>query len=76
MERYQKCRTDSEVTVAMKIFKSYTLTWQQIGIFKLALLAAGAAIGAYWHEFFGANLLVLVVIAVVAGLYVAFVTLK
>jgi uncharacterized membrane protein YgaE (UPF0421/DUF939 family) len=64
------------VKAAMKIFKSYTLTWQQIGIFKLALLAAGAAIGAHWHDFFGANLLALVVITVVAGGYVAFVMLK
>jgi len=60
----------------MKLFKSYTLTWWQIGILKLALLAAGTAIGAYWHGFFGANLMALVVIAVVASAYVAYVTLK
>ena len=60
----------------MKIFKSYTLTWQQMGIFKLALLAAGAAVGAIWHDFFGANLMALVIIAVVGSAYIAYVTLK
>ena len=60
----------------MKIFKSYTLTWWQIGVFNLALLAAGAAIGAIWHGFFGANLMALVVIAFAASAYVAYVTLR
>src|SRR5665648_761253 len=54
------------------IFKSYTFTWWQIGIFKLALLAIGAAIGAHWHEFFGASLTTLIIIAVIAGFYIAF----
>jgi hypothetical protein len=35
-------------------FKSYIFTWWQIGIFKLALLAIGIAIGSYWHIFFRA----------------------
>jgi len=60
----------------MKIFKSYTLTWWQMGVFKLALLAIGVAIGAYWHELFAGALTALVVFAVVAGAYIAYVTLK
>ena len=60
----------------MKLFKSYTLTWWQIGIFKLALLAFGAAIGAYWHDFFGANLTALIIIAVIASVYIVLTSLK
>ena len=60
----------------MNLFKSYSLTWWQMGILKLALLAMGAAIGAYWHEFFGANLVLLVVIAAIAGAYIMYATLK
>jgi hypothetical protein len=57
-------------------FKSYTFTWWQIAVFKLALLAIGVAIGAYWHELFSGNLAVLVVIAALCSAYVAYVTLK
>jgi hypothetical protein len=60
----------------MNPFKAYTLTWWQIGIFKLALLAIGVAVGAYWHELFASSLTVLIVIAGVAGAYIAYVTLK
>ena len=60
----------------MTIFKSYTYSWQNIGIFKLALLSIGVAIGTYWHEFFAANLMVVVAIAIVATLYTGYVSLK
>ena len=60
----------------MSLFKSYTLTWWQIGIFKLALLSIGSVIGAYWHDFFGANLTALVVIAVIASGYTWYAALK
>jgi hypothetical protein len=60
----------------MNLFKSYTYAWWQIGIFKLALLAIGAAIGAYWSEFFGDNLAALIVIAIVAAAYTGYVSLK
>ena len=60
----------------LNLFKSYSLTWWQMGILKLALLAMGAVIGAYWHEFFGANLVLLVVIAAIAGAYIMYATLK
>ena len=57
-------------------FKSYTFTWWQIGIFKLALLSIGIAIGAYWHEFFKTYLVPLIIIAVVASAYIIFTSLK
>lgn len=60
----------------MKLFKSYTFTWWQIGVFKLALLAFGAAIGAYWHDFFGANSTALIIIAVITSVYIGFISLK
>ena len=58
------------------LFKSYTFSWWQMGVFKLALLAIGAAIGASWHEFFGANVIALIVIAVIASAYIMYVSLK
>ena len=60
----------------MKLFKAYTFSWWQMGVFKLALLAIGAAIGAYWHEFFGANLTALIIIAAIATVYTMYVALK
>lgn len=54
----------------MKLLKSYTYTWQQIGIFKLALLAVGVAIGAQWHEFFLGNMSAVLVVAVAASVYI------
>ena len=60
----------------MNPFKSYTFTWWQIGVFKLALLAIGVAIGAYWHQLFEANLVALLVVAILASAYIAYVSLK
>lgn len=57
-------------------FKSYNFTWWQIGIFKLALLAVGIAIGAHWYRFFEAYLAALIIIAVIASLYIMFACLK
>ncbi len=60
----------------MHLFRAYTYTWWQIGIFKLGLLAVGAAIGAYWHEFFRTNLTALILVAIIASAYVLFISLK
>ncbi|MEK7612276.1 MAG: hypothetical protein AAB407_02965 [Patescibacteria group bacterium] len=60
----------------MKLFTSYTFTWWQIGIFKLALLSIGAAIGAYCSEFFQANMTAVIIVAVVSTVYVLYVALK
>jgi fatty acid desaturase len=47
-----------------------------MAIFKLALLAIGAAIGAYWYNFFGGYLIVLIVAGLIAGLYITFVSFR
>ncbi len=60
----------------MNLFKSYTFTWWQIGILKLALLSLGAVIGAYWHDFFGANLTAFIIIAIIASIIIMFIALK
>lgn len=60
----------------MNMFKDYTYSWWQMGIFKLALLCLGAVIGAYWNEFFRANLVLFLVIGLVAGFYVLYISLK
>ena len=60
----------------MNLFKSYTFTWWQIGILKLALLSLGAVIGAYWYDFFGANLAAFIIIAVIASIIIMFISLK
>ena len=60
----------------MKLFKPYTYTWWQIGIFKMALLSVGAIIGSYWHVFFQNNLTVFVIIAIIGAGYIWYVSLK
>jgi hypothetical protein len=60
----------------MKIFKSYSLTWKQIGIFKIALLSIGIILGVYWQDFFNNYLSLLFVIAIFASAYVMYVSLK
>ncbi len=59
----------------MSIFRKYTYSWWQIGLFKLALLSIGIAIGAYWHEVFSTRLALLLAIGVVLGIYLVFVSL-
>ncbi|MFZ2149620.1 MAG: hypothetical protein WAV15_00450 [Minisyncoccia bacterium] len=60
----------------MKIFKNYTYSWWQIGIFKLALLAIGVAIGAFWGEIFFRYSFILAVIGVILAIYIIVVSLK
>jgi hypothetical protein len=54
----------------LNLFKSYTFTWWQIGIFKVALLTMGAAAGARWHRFFGANQPALIALATLTSAYI------
>jgi hypothetical protein len=60
----------------MNLFKTYTYTWKQIGVFKVALLAIGILIGSYAHEFFGSNVIPLALIAVVATSYIVYVSFR
>ncbi len=62
--------------IYMQLFQSYTFTWWQIGIFKLALISIGVAIGAYWNDFFIRYLIALIVIAVITSAYIAYISLK
>lgn len=59
----------------MRPFRSYTFTWVEIGIFKLAMIAIGIAIGAYVHEFVQDYILVVLVIALVGSAYMAYIAL-
>jgi len=60
----------------MNIFKNYTFSWWQVGIFKLSVLAFGVSIGAYWNSFFSQHLTLWIVIAVVSGLYIGYISLN
>lgn len=58
----------------MQIFKEYTYKWWEMGIFKLALLSFGIAIGAYWHEAFLPYVGMFVALGLVLGVYIALVS--
>lgn len=60
----------------MKLFTSYTYTWWQIGIFKLALLSIGILIGTHWNDWFGTNMLAVGIVAALATTYITYVSLK
>lgn len=60
----------------MKIFKSYTYKWWQLGIFKIALLSIGIIIGVYWNEFFASYLTPLMIIWIISALYIFSISLK
>jgi hypothetical protein len=60
----------------MNLFKAFTLQWWQISFFKLGMLALGITMGAYWHEFFGGYLIVLLVLAAISLAYTSYVWWK
>ncbi len=60
----------------MNLFKTFSLKWWQAGFFKVGMLATGIAIGAYWHEFFGSYLLLLIIVSVICLVYVTYVWWK
>lgn len=60
----------------MNLFKNYTFSWKQIGVFKLALLSIGISIGSYWYEFFSTYITFVIVVAVVATAYIMYVSIK
>jgi len=60
----------------MNLFRKYTFSWQQIGVFKLSLLTIGIMIGSISYEFFRANIISVIIIAVISTAYMMYVTLK
>ena len=60
----------------MNIFKTFTLKWWQAGFFKSGMLALGIAIGAYWHDFLGGYLFILIIVAVLSLAYITYVWWK
>lgn len=60
----------------MNIFKNYTFTWWQAGIFKISVVCIGVAIGANWPNVFAPYTTALIVIAVVLGIYIAAISFK
>ena len=50
----------------MNMFKTFTMKWWQISLFKSGMLTLGITIGAYWHYFFGAYLLILLIVAAIS----------
>jgi hypothetical protein len=60
----------------MNLFKTGRLTWQQVAVLKLALLLVGIAIGANWPSTFAPYTLLLLVVAVLLGLYIKWVWVR
>ena len=60
----------------MGIFNKRSFVWWQIGLLKITVLAIGLAIGANWSEVFAPYTTALIALAVVLGLYLAFVWFK
>ncbi|MEX1213308.1 MAG: hypothetical protein WEA36_10720 [Balneolaceae bacterium] len=60
----------------MKIFKNYTYSVTQIAIFKLALLFLGIAIGANWPVIFAPYTILLVIIGLLFGFYIAYISFR
>jgi disulfide bond formation protein DsbB len=60
----------------MDIFRNYTFTWWQVGLFKLALLSLGVAIGAYCQAAFAPYITLLAVLGLGLGAYIAWVSFK
>jgi hypothetical protein len=60
----------------MKLFGSYTYTWWQMGVFKLALLAIGMIGGAYFASFVINALWVFIAIAVISSAYIIAISLS
>jgi uncharacterized membrane protein YoaK (UPF0700 family) len=56
--------------MGFNLFKTFTLRWWQVGVFKLGMLALGIVIGAYWQSIFAPYAFWLAIVAVVALAYI------
>ncbi len=57
----------------MNPFKSYTLTWWQVGLLKVSMLALGLVIGATWPEEFETWTVLLWILFATPAAYLTFV---
>ena len=55
----------------MNLFKSFTLTWWQAGLFKICLISLGVVIGATWPGVFGPWRVELLGVYVLLGVVIA-----
>jgi hypothetical protein len=60
----------------MKIFKSYTYEWWQIGIFKLGMISIGVILGSYFCDLFSKNLIFLSILAIISNIYIIYISIK
>ena len=60
----------------MNIFKSYTFSWWEMGIFKLALIAIGISVGIYWQAFFIEYIEVVWSIAILSSIYSMYIAIR
>jgi hypothetical protein len=54
----------------MNIFKSFTLKWWQVVLFKLSLISFGIILGVYFQAFFLQWIVFVTILFVLAGLYI------
>ncbi len=60
----------------MNPFKSYTLTWWQVGLLKVSMLALGLVVGATYPEAFATWTVLLWVLFAIPAAYLTFVEFK
>ncbi len=60
----------------LRIFKSYTFAWWQLGLLKISLLALGLAVGSTWPGLFAGWRELLLVLFVVPAFYVSYVWIE
>ncbi len=60
----------------MNLFKSMTLTWWQISLFKLGMLALGVLIGAYLRDVLALALPIIAVIAAACLIYISYIWIR
>lgn len=60
----------------MKIFRNYTYSWFNIGIFKLALISVGILVGTHWHEFFLQHVSLMAALAAILSIYIISISYK
>jgi hypothetical protein len=61
-------------TTIMRILHSYTYTWWQVSLFKIAMLSIGLAAGSYFAEWVLPFMPALVIVAFITSIYISFVS--